>query len=712
MKKRKSHMITLGSFLCIFLVLLGFACNTLLFNKTINRLSVNYLNDNNRQLASHISYRIKVGNEFAADFAATLSRMPQRLLTEELLERKAQIMELEGLGVLSRDQPLMSCGHLPDLSQWAAQRPEIWEEPVVSYIEDAYLLFSAPVERDDGTEQVVVGIQSYHEIQALVNRAHYQRNGVSILYDMDIEEPIIQDKGSKSTISQAEITHILEDLPQHTGTAEEEHGIYISTEPISGTNWIQVSIIPAGVLLEEMGQYVMVYLALIFVGFLMLLAAVCYFKKLARQREQYFRRDALTDGYNREGFLAEGGHLLERLEPAGYSVVCMNVCNFRQINEMWGEDAGDKTLRFIYRMMQENLSEAELICRSNVDHFLLLLREREESAISGRVAQILARINEVVLKRFGAYNLDFTIGSCSLSVVENLNAAINNASYMAKHTPKQNACVFYNKDTARKIAEINQLNDLFDESIAQRHFEMYLQPKVHTQPGKPCQAEALVRWKHPERGFIFPNQFIPLLEKNGKICILDLYMFEEVCRLVDRWIRTGEPVTEISVNISRYHLKNAGSDVWKAYKEIKDRYNIPDGVIEIELTETMMVDQTQLSFVKYVLDQFRACGLKVALDDFGFAYSSLALLKEFEIDTLKLDRTFFINETNKSRTVVGNIIQLAHNLGMSVVAEGIEEQTQVEALSKNHCDLIQGYVYARPLPVADFEKWRSAHETT
>ena len=161
-----------------------------------------------------------------------------------------------------------------------------------------------------------------------------------------------------------------------------------------------------------------------------------------------------------------------------------------------------------------------------------------------------------------------------------------------------------------------------------------------------------MRWIHPGEGTIYPSEFIPLFEKNGKICELDLYMFEEVCRLTDSWIKENKTVSQISVNISRFHLREAGSEIWKEYKSILDRYDI----------------------------------------------------------TLKMDRSFFINENDKSRKIVGSIIQLAHSLNMDVVAEGIEEKEQVEMLWKMGCDLIQGYVYSRPLPVDEFEQWRQEHE--
>lgn len=205
---------------------------------------------------------------------------------------------------------------------------------------------------------------------------------------------------------------------------------------------------------------------------------------------------------------------------------------------------------------------------------------------------------------------------------------------------------------------------------------------------------------------IYPSEFIPLFEKNGKICKLDLYMFEEVCRLEDRWIREKKTVSRISVNISRFHLREAGSDIWKKYKKILDQYHIPEGIIEMELTETMFLEENQVPFVKAILDGFRSCGLRVALDDFGFAYSSLSMLKEFAVDALKMDRSFFVNENDKSKKIVVSIIQMAHNLEMDVVAEGIEDQEQVEMLKNMGCDLIQGYVYSRPLPVGEFEIWR------
>ena len=164
------------------------------------------------------------------------------------------------------------------------------------------------------------------------------------------------------------------------------------------------------------------------------------------------------------------------------------------------------------------------------------------------------------------------------------------------------------------------------------------------------------------------------------------------------------------MNLSRFHIRIVGSDIWKKYQEIKERYQIPDGILEIELTETALLESHQFEFVKQVLDGFRRIGMSVALDDFGFAYSSLSLLKDLEVDTLKLDRTFFLNESERSRSIVRNVIGLAHSFHMNVVAEGIETMEQVDALRRMDCDFIQGYVYSRPISADEFEAWREQYE--
>ena len=391
-----------------------------------------------------------------------------------------------------------------------------------------------------------------------------------------------------------------------------------------------------------------------------------------------------------------------------YTVVCLNICDFRHINELWGEDTGNKALKFVCRVLEEKAGKKELVCRNSMDHFFLLLREETEERVSARAAEMIDTINEKIHEKFSGYNMEFYIGACRLSVEENIEKAMGKAIYASKQGKERSVCKFFDKETAEKIKEEQEINALFSESLKNHDFKIYFQPKVSVD--RTCQVEALVRWDHRKRGIIYPDQFIPLFEHNGKICELDLYVFEEVCRIEADWLKQGKKAMEISVNISRFTLLNAGMEIWEEYRSVKEKYNIPDNLIEIELTETILMDESQIVYIQKLLQGFHSCGLKVALDDFGFAYSSLALLKAFDVDTIKLDRRFFVDENQKSREIVKYIIQLAHSLRMQVVAEGIEEKDQVEVLQEIGCDYIQGYVYSKPLPLEKFNIWKKEYE--
>ena len=432
------------------------------------------------------------------------------------------------------------------------------------------------------------------------------------------------------------------------------------------------------------------------------------YMKENKKREKALYIDGLTGLYNREGFQRESRNIFETSDKQSYMIVYMNVVDFRYINESWGEEDGNRTLRFIAKMLSTELREGEVLCRSGMDHFFLLMNEKDEGEIASRINDAINQMNRVINQKFQGFDLEFTIGACEFRKEKKISDLMNKAIYASEATEEKNKCTVYEGKIEEQFKREHWLNNVFEEALRNKEFQIYLQPKIHLNSEKCCEAEALVRWKNPKVGFIYPSEFIPMFEQNGKIAELDLYMFEEVCRLLHQWHSRGNDM-EISVNLSRFHLRNSGTDICSEYLKIKDKYEIPDGMIEIELTETMLLEDNQFAFVKKILDTFRENGVKVALDDFGFAYSSLTVLKDFDADDLKLDRAFFVNENEKSQKIVENMICLAHDLGMNVVAEGIEKEKQVEILRKFGCDMIQGYVYSKPLPVDEFEVWRNAY---
>ena len=719
-KEKKIRVVfVLWMAVCAVLLLFGFVGNTVLFERKVSRIGKEYIRESNEQLSAHILERLRFGREFVTEFADSLSRMPEFLLTEELLDRKQNAFQLADVVILYEDGTTFpESGETAAFEQWMEENPQIWKNPEISYIKNDRILFSAPIPGESGSRRVVVGSQYYEELKTLSNLADYQEYAVSILMNEKNQEVITLNAGSGVSSENGEISYVLEQL-KNRGTCSqavyEEKlpsgiRIHVAVCRLGESGWTQVAMIPSDFLMKQVQTEVKLYF--LFALILSVVFGIVIYSQIRANRisERMLHTDSLTDGFNREGFLRAAGELLEKEKESAYSVVYLNVKNFRYINESWGEEDGNKTLIFIYKELQKMVKPQELAARSSMDHFFLLLDEASDYEIEERVRRVESDINNRIRNRFGKYSLEFSAGAYRMEDDNEISQAMNKAMHASRLGEEKHICSFYQGAIAEQISRENHLNALFDESLKNHDFYAYLQPKVSAGKEKCCEAEALVRWIHPREGMIYPSDFIPVLERNGKICSLDLYIFEEICRLIQSWISQGKPVTRISVNLSRFHIRNVGSDIWKKYQEIKERYQIPDGILEIELTETALLESHQFEFVKQVLDGFRRIGMSVALDDFGFAYSSLSLLKDLEVDTLKLDRTFFLNESERSRSIVRNVIGLAHSLHMNVVAEGIETMEQVDALRRMDCDFIQGYVYSRPISADEFEAWREQYE--
>lgn len=707
--KRQRKYVLVSSVFSI-LLLAGFIWNTIHFYTRFNYMVEEYVENSNYELAENITLRLKTSNEFIRDFADTLSRMPEHLLTEDLLKRKADAIGLDQVIVLTKDerQKLSWIGDGAELAKWNGLE-KAWGEAKISVLNDKNFIYSVPVKKEGNIEKVVVGIESYGKIREMIHPMVHWKQGFQILADKETGRILILEKDEDSRLTEYEIENLVKKVKSENYEEKMyDKGYIISSAYIEGTEWVQITAENDKEVMSLLSQNIRIYFILILAVSAFFLIFLFEYRKDLKKREKLFLTDTITGGYNREGFLQFGQKYQKHYGNEEYTIVSLNICEFRKINELWGEVSGNKMLRFVYRILSEGIGEHELVCRSSMDHFLLLLREKKKEKISERVEESIQRINADVHKSFNGYHVEFAIGCCQLSMEQSLPVAISKGIYVSKQGGEKNRCIFYDAETAQKIKEEDEINELFQKSLENHDFQIYLQPKI-SRSGE-VQAEALVRWVHPERGMIYPNQFIPLFERNGKIGELDLYVFEEVCRMMAEWMKDGKELMEISVNLSRFTLRETGKDIWGKYKAIKEKYQIPNDRIEIELTETALIDEHQIAYIQQLINGLRSCGFKVALDDFGFAYSSLALLKSFEVDTIKLDRSFFIDETTKSKKIVANIIQLAHNLDMNVVAEGIEEFEQVESLWRSECDFIQGYVYSKPLSREEFGKWRAGYE--
>ena len=282
---------------------------------------------------------------------------------------------------------------------------------------------------------------------------------------------------------------------------------------------------------------------------------------------------------------------------------------------------------------------------------------------------------------------------------------VNRANIAQKHVKSQpgNQFGFYNKEIRNKVVYESELESEIDKGIRNREFKPFIQPKVSIQKGnRIAGGEVLVRWENPRKGTIPPGLFIPLMERDGKIVKLDRYMFEVACQWLHNYLKTGREPINLAVNVSKIGILR--EDFVDFYGRVKEKYQIPDGLLELEFTETVMLNDDAV--FSGLVSRLHKKGFVCSLDDFGSGYSSLNLLKNLPIDVLKLDIMFFRKSTDikRERIVISNIINMAKELQMKTIAEGVEYVETVDFLTAAGCDVIQGYVFAKPMPVEAFDE--------
>ena len=265
-----------------------------------------------------------------------------------------------------------------------------------------------------------------------------------------------------------------------------------------------------------------------------------------------------------------------------------------------------------------------------------------------------------------------------------------------------NRMVWFNDAMQQEQLWVHKVENDMENALKNKEFQVYLQPKYSTKEEILSGAEALVRWIHPTEGFVAPYRFIPIFEKNGFVIQLDDYMIVEVARQQAKWISEGKKVVPISVNVSRVHFVR--EDLAEHICQLVDQFNVPHEYIELELTESAFFDDKDV--LLNTIKKLKAYGFEILMDDFGAGYSSLNSLKELPLDVVKLDAGFFrdADESGRGKLIVEDTISLAKKLDMRIVAEGIETREQVDFLAEMNCDLIQGYYFAKPMPINEFEE--------
>lgn len=420
--------------------------------------------------------------------------------------------------------------------------------------------------------------------------------------------------------------------------------------------------------------------------------------------------DPITKGWNSNWFKTQITFILKGNESQKFVLILLDIDKFKVLNDAFGHTKGNELLAYIYQCIKSQQLEKELFCRLESDCFLMLMKWNSNHEIQERLEKLSIQINNFSVALEQKY---FISMSCGISQIDNaeedLFIFIDRCEVALRYSTKTIGrtrflrSAFYNEFDKTRLLEEKKIENKMVKALESGQFEVYLQPKFDIESNKAAGAEALVRWQDPERGLIMPNDFISLFEKNGFILKLDLFVFEKVCRILRSWIDAGAEPVPISVNLSRTYLDSLA--FLDNLECIRSQYNVPSQYIEFELTESIVYENMGLLLT--IINKVHALGYTCSIDDFGSGYSSLNLLRNVPVDTLKLDRGFFM-ETEESQergnAVITSVIDLARKLNMKTVSEGVENVVQVNFLRNAQCDLVQGYVFSKPVPISEFEK--------
>ena len=410
--------------------------------------------------------------------------------------------------------------------------------------------------------------------------------------------------------------------------------------------------------------------------------------------------DNLTGLYTREYFYENIEKILKNHPNTEYDMICGDVENFSVINAQYGIEKGDELLCYIADIYREKFGSDILCSRIGADNFAIFCnhevnyRQYLDGEFTAHIRQNAPVSNYVV--KYGVYeNVDRTLPP----------AFIYDRARLALHKSKHNYGVTiakYDVEQSEKLVRKKLILDNMEEALDNEQFQVYFQPKVGLATGRVEGAEALVRWIHPEYGFMPPDSFIPVFEENGFIWKLDYYVTECVCKKLDEWKKSGMPVVPISVNLSRrdFEQEQLVDDICK----LTDRYGIEHQYIHLEVTESAYTQNPEQVIFK--VTGLRKAGFQIEMDDFGTGYSSLNMLSELPIDILKLDKRMAQKKNiQQNQTILNFVFGLAQCIGLLTVAEGVENIEMVDKLKKLGCDMVQGFYYAKPLPVHDFEEY-------
>lgn len=426
--------------------------------------------------------------------------------------------------------------------------------------------------------------------------------------------------------------------------------------------------------------------------------------------------DPVTGLPNRHAFNARLAFVLNKVDEFGgvVSLLLLDLDNFKVVNDTLGHHNGDLLLEQVAQRLSGTLRDADIICRIGGDEFAIVLESQSERTPSARVAQ------KILLALTAPFTLDvqefYVTASIGISQyprdagdLQTLTRNADTAMYQAKGKGK-NAFEIFDPEMDKRAQKRLSLETHLRKAIERGELLLHYQPQINQKDGQVIGVEALLRWDSPELGLVMPTDFIPVAEESGLIVPIGRWVLQTACLQAVAWQTAGLGSINVAVNLSVRQTKDANlmDDILDALQAS----GLPPDRLELELTETALMENVHANLE--FMNRLQTEGIRLAIDDFGTGYSSMAYLKRFPIDQLKIDRTFVrdIPGDGEDEAIATAIIAMAHSLGLSVVAEGVETEAQLEFLRAADCDIMQGYYFSRPLTVEQFTSYLQANRMT
>jgi len=390
------------------------------------------------------------------------------------------------------------------------------------------------------------------------------------------------------------------------------------------------------------------------------------------------------------------------------AVLFINLDRFKNINENLGLDVGDQVLKQIAHRLQNLLRDEDSIAWLGADEFALFITDVKALPTLNKIATSIAlKILQALAKKLLIEEHEFFIGA-SIGIAlyshdaKDGDALLKCAEQAMRYAKKEgrNRYMFFTDEMNKSSQEDFKLELALREALANNEISLHYQPKVDLKTRKIVSCEALMRWHSPEFGHVSPVKFIPIAEQSGLIAELGSWALQEACQDFMYWRQQGFQMDNIAVNLSSIQFTDV--NLAQNIEQLLHDNGMEPWALELEITESILMDNAQKTSV--ILQGLTNLGVRFAIDDFGTGYSSLAYLKRFPINLIKIDRSFVIavHQNKKDAEICSAIIAMAHGLGMETVAEGVEELSQLEFLKIRGCDLIQGYIFSKPLPKDEF----------